>query len=42
MEGIVIEIIPNKKLSYTWTSKDLPGFAETTVIWELEEIELVH
>jgi uncharacterized protein YndB with AHSA1/START domain len=33
------DIIPNKKLSYTWTFKDLPGFPETTVAWELEGIE---
>jgi len=39
MEGIVLELVPNKKLSYTWSFKDLPDFPETTVVWELEEIE---
>ncbi|HYY67999.1 MAG TPA: SRPBCC domain-containing protein [Nitrososphaeraceae archaeon] len=48
-EGIVKEFIPNKKVSYTWQLKDVPGFPETVVTWELEEIdhhrtkvELVH
>lgn len=48
-EGIVKEFIPNKKVSYTWQLKDTPGFPETVVTWELEEIdqhrtkvELVH
>ncbi len=48
-EGIVKEFIPNKKVSYTWQYKDAPEFPETTVTWELEEIdgnktrvELVH
>jgi len=48
-EGIVKEFIPNKKVSYTWQFKDAPEFPETTVTWELEEIdanktrvELVH
>jgi uncharacterized protein YndB with AHSA1/START domain len=43
------DIIPNKKLSNTWTFKDLPGFSETTVAWEFEEnepnktsVKLVH
>src|SRR5712692_6414847 len=38
-EGTVKEFIPNKKVSYTWQLKDTPGFPETTVTWELEEIE---
>lgn len=48
-EGTVKEFIPNKKASYTWQLKDTPGLLETTVTWELEEIdanktrvELVH
>jgi uncharacterized protein YndB with AHSA1/START domain len=48
-EGTVKEFIPNKKVSYTWQHKDTPEFPETTVTWELEEIdanktrvELVH
>jgi uncharacterized protein YndB with AHSA1/START domain len=39
MEGTVLELVANKKLSYTWSFKDLPDFPETTVVWELEEIE---
>jgi uncharacterized protein YndB with AHSA1/START domain len=39
-EGIVKELIPNKKLSYTWRQKDVPGFPETVVTWELEEIDV--
>jgi|SRR5690348_6513945 uncharacterized protein YndB with AHSA1/START domain len=39
-EGIVKELIPNKKLSYTWKQMDVPGFPETVVTWELEEIDV--
>jgi uncharacterized protein YndB with AHSA1/START domain len=39
MEGTVVDLVPNKKLSYTWKYNDVPEFPETTVIWELEEIE---
>jgi uncharacterized protein YndB with AHSA1/START domain len=39
-EGIVKEFVPNKKVSYTWQPGDKPGFPETTVTWELEEINL--
>jgi len=38
-EGIVTEFFPNKKVSYTWQLKDIPDFPETTVSWELEEID---
>lgn len=38
-EGTVTEFIPNKKVSYTWQLKDIPDFPETTVTWELEEID---
>jgi uncharacterized protein YndB with AHSA1/START domain len=38
-EGIVKEFIPNRKVSYTWQLKGIPEFPETTVVWELEEIE---
>jgi uncharacterized protein YndB with AHSA1/START domain len=48
-EGTIKEFILNKKVSYTWQLKDTPEFPETTVTWELEEIdanktrvELVH
>jgi uncharacterized protein YndB with AHSA1/START domain len=39
MEGTVLEFVPNKKLSYTWTFNDVPGFPETTVAWELDEVK---
>jgi uncharacterized protein YndB with AHSA1/START domain len=38
-QGKVKEFIPNKKVSYTWQLKDTPGFPETTVTWELEQID---
>src|SRR3989442_4339864 len=38
-EGTVTEFIPNKKVSYTWQLKGTPEFHESTVTWELEEIE---
>jgi uncharacterized protein YndB with AHSA1/START domain len=38
-EGTVKEFIPKKKVSYTWTLKDIPNFPETTVTWELEKID---
>lgn len=48
-EGTVKEFVPNKKVSYTWQLKDTPGFPETTVTWELKEVdasktrvELIH
>jgi uncharacterized protein YndB with AHSA1/START domain len=37
-EGTIKKFIPNKKLSYTWQRKDIPGFPETVVTWELEDI----
>ena len=39
MEGTIKEFVPNKKLSYTWKFNDTPDFPETTVTWELEQIE---
>jgi uncharacterized protein YndB with AHSA1/START domain len=48
-EGTVKVFVQDKKVSYTWQLKDTPEFPETTVSWELEEIdthktkvELVH
>src|SRR5574339_635244 len=35
----IVEIVSNKKLSYNWRYKDIPEFPETTVVWELEEVE---
>ena len=37
-EGKIIEIIPFKKLVHTWQWKELPGFPETIVSWELKKI----
>ncbi len=39
MEGTIKQFVPNKKLSYTWKFRDVPGFPETTVAWELEKID---
>lgn len=48
-EGVVLEYIPNEKISYTWEHKDIPGFPRTVVTWKLERfdenktrLELVH
>ena len=38
MEGAIMEIFPNKRLSYSWKFKDTPNFPETLVTWELEQI----
>lgn len=37
-EGQIVEFVENKKLAYTWKWKDVPGFAETIVTWDLEQI----
>jgi uncharacterized protein YndB with AHSA1/START domain len=39
MEGTVLDFVPNKKLSYTWTFNDVPAFPKTAVTWELESVE---
>ena len=36
-----MEFIPNKKASYTWQLKDTPEFPDSTVTWELEEIDAI-
>ena len=48
-EGEVLEFVPNQKFSYTWEHKDIAGFPQTIVTWQLEQIgndktkvELVH
>jgi uncharacterized protein YndB with AHSA1/START domain len=48
-EGEVLEIVPNQKLSHTWEHKDISGFPQTIVTWQLQQIgknktrvELVH
>lgn len=38
-EGTITEIIPNKKISYTWQEPNIPGFPNTVVTWELEKME---
>jgi uncharacterized protein YndB with AHSA1/START domain len=37
-EGTIVELIPNKKVSYTWRQTNTPDFPRTIVTWELEEI----
>ena len=37
-EGTIIELIPNKRVSYTWHQPNIPDFPRTVVTWELEEI----
>ena len=37
-EGKVLEFVQNKKLAYTWQWKDMAGFPETVVTWELEKV----
>jgi len=38
-EGIIIEFIPNKIISYTWEKPNIPDFPRTVTTWELETIE---
>lgn len=39
VEGKVLEIVPNKKISYSWANKFDPNFPKTTVTWTLEEVD---
>lgn len=39
VDGKVVEIIPDKKLVYTWEPHPKNDFPPTTVTWTLEEIE---
>ena len=39
VEGIIIELEANKKLTYTWSPSDIPDFPPTKVVWLLEEIQ---
>ena len=48
-EGVILEYVPNVKISYTWEHTDILGFPRTIVIWRLENfdeiktrVELVH
>lgn len=39
IEGKIIELEKNKKLTYTWSHPDVPNFPLTKVKWNLEQIE---
>jgi uncharacterized protein YndB with AHSA1/START domain len=39
MRGRVLEIIQDKKLSYTWNVEEHPDFPETVVTWMLEALD---
>lgn len=39
VEGKVLEIVSNKKISYSWANKFDPNFPKTTVTWTLEEVD---
>jgi uncharacterized protein YndB with AHSA1/START domain len=36
-EGLIIEFIPNKEVSYTWQEPNTPDFPQTVVTWERDE-----
>ena len=36
IEGKILEIIPNQKLSYTWKPADEPNYPDTVVTWKIE------
>ena len=38
IEGKILEIIPNEKLSYTWKPVDDPDYPDTVVTWTIELI----
>lgn len=38
VEGKVLEVIPNKKISYSWKNTSDPDFPKTTVTWTLEDM----
>jgi uncharacterized protein YndB with AHSA1/START domain len=38
MEGTIMDLVPNKRLSYSWKFRDTQNFPETLVTWELEQI----
>ncbi len=39
IEGKIVELEKNKKLSYIWSHSDVPNFPLTKVVWSLEQIE---
>lgn len=49
VEGKVLEIVPDRKISYSWTNMSDPNFPKTVVTWTLEpagkdrtKVTLVH
>lgn len=40
LEGKIVELEENKKLSYTWENSAAPEFPLTRVTWVLEEIDV--
>lgn len=39
MQGTVLEMVPGKKLSYSWKGDLVPDFPDTIVTWTLEPVE---
>ena len=39
IEGKILELIPNQKLSYSWKPNDDPNYPSTIVTWSIEPIE---
>ena len=39
VEGKILEIIPNKKISYSWVNKSDPNFPNTVVTWTLDIVD---
>lgn len=39
VEGKVLEVVPNRKLSYSWVNTSNPEFPKTVVTWTLEGTE---
>ena len=39
IEGKILELIPNQKLSYSWKPTDDPDYPNTIVTWSIEPIE---
>lgn len=39
VEGKILEIIPNKKISYSWVNKSDSNFPKTVVTWTLDIID---
>jgi uncharacterized protein YndB with AHSA1/START domain len=39
MRGTILEIIPEKRLLYTWKVDEYPNFPETVITWTLEPMD---